>query len=51
MVNADAAYQLGRKWACNPMVGRSSGTLPTTVQILVLKPFPEFISRFSGVML
>jgi hypothetical protein len=24
------------------MVGRSSGTLPTRVQILVLAPFPEF---------
>jgi hypothetical protein len=29
-------------WACSPMVGRSSGTLPTRVQILVLAPFPGF---------
>jgi hypothetical protein len=29
-------------WACSPMVGRSSGTLPTRVQIIVLAPFPEF---------
>jgi hypothetical protein len=26
-------------WACSPMVGRSSGTLPTRVQILMLAPF------------
>jgi hypothetical protein len=37
-------------WTCSPMVERSSGTLPTRVQILVLAPFPGFISRFSGVM-
>jgi hypothetical protein len=37
-------------WACSPMVGRSSGTLPTRVQILVLAPFPGFIPGFSGVM-
>jgi hypothetical protein len=29
-------------WACSPMVGRSRGTLPTSVQILVLAPFPGF---------
>jgi hypothetical protein len=29
-------------WACSPMVGRSSGTLLTRVQILVLAPFPRF---------
>jgi hypothetical protein len=29
-------------WACSPMVGRSSGMLPTRVQILVLAPFPGF---------
>jgi hypothetical protein len=29
-------------WACSPMVGRSSGTLLTRVQILVLAPFPGF---------
>jgi hypothetical protein len=27
-------------WACNPMVGQSSKTPPTRVQILVLTPFP-----------
>jgi hypothetical protein len=31
-------------------VGRSGGTLPTRVQILVLALFPEFIPGFSGVM-
>jgi hypothetical protein len=31
-----------RGWTCSPMVGRSSGTLPTTVQILVLAHFPGF---------
>jgi hypothetical protein len=30
-------------WACSPMVGRSSGTLPTRVQIMVLAPFPGLI--------
>jgi hypothetical protein len=29
-------------WACSPMVGRSSGTLPTRIQILVLAPFTGF---------
>jgi hypothetical protein len=29
-------------WTCSPMVGQSSGTLPTRVQILVLAPFPGF---------
>jgi hypothetical protein len=29
-------------WARSPMVERSSGTLPTRVQILVLAPFSEF---------
>jgi hypothetical protein len=37
------------EWACSPMVGRSTGTLPTRVQILVLAPFPGFIPGFSGV--
>jgi hypothetical protein len=40
----------GCEWACNPVVGWSSGTLPTMVQILVLTPFPGFIPGFSGVM-
>jgi hypothetical protein len=31
------------------MVGRSNGTLPNMVQILVLAPFPVFISGFSVV--
>jgi hypothetical protein len=31
------------------MVGRSNGTLPTRVQILVLAPFPGFIPGFSVV--
>jgi hypothetical protein len=39
-----------REWACTPMVGRSGGTLPTRVQILVLAPFPEFIPRYSDDM-
>jgi hypothetical protein len=29
-------------WACSPMVGRSSGTLPTRAQIPVLAPFTGF---------
>jgi hypothetical protein len=29
-------------WSRSPMVRRSSGTLPTRVQILVLAPFPGF---------
>jgi hypothetical protein len=33
------------------MIGRSSGTLPTMIQIRVLAPFPGFISGFSGVVL
>jgi hypothetical protein len=37
-------------WACSPMVGRSSETLPTRVQILVLAPFHGFILGFSSVM-
>jgi hypothetical protein len=36
-------------WTCSPMVGRSSGTLPTRVQILVLAPFPGF-PGFTDVM-
>jgi hypothetical protein len=39
-----------RGWAFSPMVGRSSGTLPNRVQILVLAPFPGFIPGFSGVI-
>ena len=35
--------------ACSPMVGRSSGTLPTRVQILVLAPFPGIFLGFTGV--
>jgi hypothetical protein len=31
-----------RDWACSLMVGWSSGTLPISVQILVLAPFPGF---------
>jgi hypothetical protein len=39
----DIATRLrSRDWACSPMVGRSSGTLPTRVQILVLAPFLGF---------
>jgi hypothetical protein len=38
------------EWACSPMVGRSSETLLTRIQILVLAPFPGFIPGFSGVM-
>jgi hypothetical protein len=32
------------EWACSPMVGWSSETLPTRVQILVLAPFYGFFS-------
>ena len=35
--------------ACSPMVGRSSGTLPTRVQILVLASFPGIFLGFTGV--
>ena len=35
--------------ACSPMVGRSSGTLPTRVQILVLASFSEIFLGFIGV--
>jgi hypothetical protein len=35
-------HQSNGDWACSPMVGRSSGTLHTNVQILVLAPFPGF---------
>jgi hypothetical protein len=38
----EAKMDLSSVWACSPMVGRSSGTLPTRVQILVLAPFPRF---------
>jgi hypothetical protein len=31
-----------RDWVCSPMVGRSSETLPTRVQILVLAHFSGF---------
>ena len=37
------------KLVCSPMVGRSSGTLPTRVQILVLAPFPGIFLRFTCV--
>ena len=36
--------------ACSPMVGRSSGTLPTRVQILVLAPFLGIFLGFTGVI-
>jgi hypothetical protein len=39
-----------KKYDCSPMVGRSSRTLTTRVQILVLAHFPGFIPGFSGVM-
>jgi hypothetical protein len=35
---------------CSAMVGRSSGTLPTKVQILVHTPFPLIFSKFTDVM-
>jgi hypothetical protein len=38
------------KLVYSSMVGRSSGTLLTRVQIMVLTPFLRFITGFSGVM-
>jgi hypothetical protein len=35
-------YHYQSDWVCSPMIGRSSGTLPTRVQILVLAPFLGF---------
>jgi hypothetical protein len=35
-------------WACSPMVGRSGGTLPTRVQILVLAPSWIYSGIFRG---
>jgi hypothetical protein len=43
--------KLRQMWlACSLMVGRSSGTQPTRIQILVLALFSGFIPGFSGVM-
>jgi hypothetical protein len=42
-LNDPPSTNIACEWACSPMIGRSSGTLPTRVQILVLAPFPGFI--------
>jgi hypothetical protein len=34
------------EWASGPVVGLSSGTLPTMVQTLVIAPFLEFFQNF-----
>ena len=41
---------LSRELACSPMVGRSSGTLPTRVQILVLASFLGIFLGFTIVI-
>jgi hypothetical protein len=44
MISSDQNFnkaKLALGVVCSPMVGRFSGTLPTKIQILVLKPFLE----------
>jgi hypothetical protein len=50
VTSSDHKHSRWGEWACTLMVGLSSGTVPTMVQILVLAPFTGFILGFSGVM-